>query len=117
MPSKLSPYQLDIANLIDLAENDPEAFENEREAALEAFFTTVKDEDEPRLRSMQWRIDQERQHTHNPMEMCIKMNEMMWNAFSGEKGLVEVLNEPSRFYHDKAKHPDNLLQFRKPRPH
>ena len=92
MRSKTSPYPLDITQLIEFAKSDPEAFESERKAALDDFFCHADQANASRLRGIQWRIDRERERSANPMAACVKLNSMMWDFFSGEEGLVNVLN-------------------------
>jgi len=101
MQSDTATYSLDIAQLIDLAKNDPEAFESERKAALDNFFESIHEENSVRLQSMQWRIDRERERSNNPMAVCVKLNSMMWGAFSGEGGFVSVLNNPIKSMADQ----------------
>ena len=96
MRTNRSPYSLDIPQLIDLAKSDPQAFECERQAALDDFFDNADEENASRLRGIQWRIDCERELSANPMDACVKLNSMMWSAFSGEGGLVSVLNHPEQ---------------------
>ena len=94
MQSDSGTYVLDIAQLIDLAKNDPQAFETERKAALDNFFGSVEKDSAERLRRVQWRIERERERSANPMSACVKLNSMMWSTFSGEGGFVSVLNNP-----------------------
>lgn len=112
MSSSAAVYPLDIAHLIDLAESDPEAFESERKAALEHFFGSIKEDHYSRLNSMQWRIDRERERCANPMDACVKLNAMMWGAFSGDGGLVSVLNSPLKNVRPKKAEITKLIPFK-----
>jgi hypothetical protein len=75
-----------------MAVADPDAFEARRSRLIEAFISSVPPERQPRLRGLQWRIDQIRRRARTPMASCIAISRMMWDSVLGEGGLHEVLN-------------------------
>lgn len=75
-----------------LAVADPDAFEDRRSRLIEAFISSVPAERQPRLRGLQWRIDQIRRRARTPLASCITISRMMWDSILGEGGLHEVLN-------------------------
>lgn len=73
-----------------LARTDPEAFEQRRREAIEAYIASVPEEHRQRLRGVQFRVDMERARASNPLSATIRISNMMWSAF-GE--LREALNQ------------------------
>jgi Protein of unknown function (DUF3135) len=88
-------YRFDIAEFdhwAKLAVADPDAFEARRSRLIEAFISSVPPERQPRLRGLQWRIDQVRRSARTPLASCIRISRMMWDSVLGEGGLHEVLS-------------------------
>jgi hypothetical protein len=75
-----------------LANANPDAFEARRSRLIEDFISSVPPERQPRLRRLQWRIDQIRRSARTPLASCIRISRMMWDSVLGEGGLHEVLN-------------------------
>ena len=75
-----------------LATENPDAFEARRSRVIEDFINSVPEERRPRLRGLQWRIDQIRRTSRTPLAACIRINRMMWDSVLGAGGLHEVLN-------------------------
>ena len=88
-------YRFDLAEFdhwAQMAIADPDAFEARRSHLIEAFISSVPPERQPRLRGLQWRIDQVRRSARTPLASCIRISRMMWDSVLGEGGLHEVLN-------------------------
>lgn len=85
----------DFSEWAELAENDAEAFESERQAAIEAYIQSVPEAQRERLVRLQWRIDQERRLARTPMAACLKLSRMMWSRVLGPGGLREQFDELS----------------------
>lgn len=65
----------------DLAKKDPDAFEQKRAEAIEAFLTDVPSEElKRRLRGLQWRVEIERKRSYNAMDSAIRIYDMMWDS-------------------------------------
>lgn len=82
---------LDIEQLRHLADSDPEAFEHRRRELIDAVIARAPARRRQRLRGLQWRVDQVRSRSSNPLAACISLSDMMWEAFAGSNGLVETL--------------------------
>ncbi len=82
----------DFEEWAELAVADPDAFEVRRSTVIEAFISSVPVERQPRLRGLQWRIDQIRRTARTPLASCIRISRMMWDSVLGEGGLHETLN-------------------------
>ena len=63
--------------LMELALNDPEAFEAERKEIIDSFLDTVPEENKRRLVGLQWQIDQVRTLAKSPMASCVAISNMM----------------------------------------
>jgi len=88
---------------MQLAENDPAAFERQRREVLEAVISEASTGMQQRLQGLQWRIDMERTECSNPMQSFLTIYKRMWNAVYGENGLVEALNCQSTGHSDDAR--------------
>jgi hypothetical protein len=91
---------LEFDEAVKLARQDPEAFEQYRLNAIEALITSAPECNRQKLRRLQWRIEQERRLAPNPIAACVKLQQMMWDSFAGEHGLIEALQNvrnPGRF--------------------
>ena len=90
---------LDFDEAAALARQDPEAYEQYRQDAVEALITRASSKNQQHLRRLQWRIDQERKRAPNATAACVKIYQMMWDSFSGDNGFVDIIcngNYPSR---------------------
>ncbi len=75
-----------------LAEKDPEAFEQARKAVIDDFIDHIDDELlRERMRRLQWRVEQERARSNNPMGACIRIYNMMWRSVSDNYQLLTRL--------------------------
>ena len=77
----------DFDHWAELAVTDSDAFEARRSHLIEAFISSVPEERQPRLRRLQWRIDQIRRTARTPLASCIRISRMMWDSVLGEGGL------------------------------
>lgn len=83
--------KLDFDTAMELARTDPEAFEQHRQEAIEAFIASAPERNRHQLRCLQWRIDQERERASNPISACVRLYRMMWDSFAGQCGLVDTM--------------------------
>lgn len=96
---------LDFDEAAALARQDPEAYEQYRQDAVEALITRASSKNQQHLRRLQWRIDQERKRAPNAAAACVKIYQMMWDSFAGDNGFVDIIcngNYPSRNASDTA---------------
>lgn len=82
---------LDFDEWRTLATTDPEAFEAMRRKVLQAAIERVPEGRRRRLVGLQWQVDQIRRRSATPMAACISLSDMMWEAFAGDKGLLQTL--------------------------
>lgn len=74
-----------------LAEDDPQAFEQLRKEVISDFLDHIPEHQQLRLRRLQWRIDQVRDRSSNPMSATLDLYSMMWDRVTGEGGMLDVL--------------------------
>ncbi len=74
-----------------LAEDDPQGFERLREKVISDFLEHIPEQQQLRLRRLQWRIDQVRDRSSNPMSATLDLYSMMWERVTGEGGMLDVL--------------------------
>ena len=102
---------------LELAQRDPEGFEQRRRAVIESYLNNLPLDKQRRLRGLQFRIDMERQRAHTAMGACIKLSSMMWDALAGPKGLaasIQMLTTARpRTGNPEPLHKAQIMSFRK----
>lgn len=97
-----------------LATSDPVAFESMREQAIEDFIQSVPKSKQQHLRCLQWRIDQTRKLSKNPMDACIKLSQLMMESVHGENGLINAMRGLHREVNgNTTARPNNQIQRQK----
>ncbi|MEJ2143174.1 MAG: DUF3135 domain-containing protein [Gammaproteobacteria bacterium] len=88
---------IDFDFWLHLAQSDPERFESLRTETLEKHIQRAADNQQNRLRCLQWRIDRIRDRAKTPMAACISISDMMWDTFnhlaSGYNHIDHLRNE------------------------
>jgi len=74
MPREHLPFDFDAWASLHRA--SPEAFERQRQQAVEAFISTASPAHQPRLRGLQFRIDLERARCQTPLAACLRLYQM-----------------------------------------
>ena len=73
--------EFDFDHWMKLAKDDPEAFEKQREAAINSYISDVPNAiQRDRLARLQWRVNKEREMAKTPMDSAIRMYDMMWES-------------------------------------
>ncbi|MCK4744310.1 MAG: DUF3135 domain-containing protein [Sulfuriflexus sp.] len=83
--------QMDFDDWLQLAMNDPDAFETARTAAIQAFLASTPAHSRKRLTGLQWRIDMMRESSRTPMAACQAIYSMMWDKLAGDHGMLDSL--------------------------
>lgn len=105
-------FKFDFSEWSELANSDPDAFEQRRQEAIEQTIQAMPVDKQKRIRGLQWRIDQERQMAKSPMATCIKLSNMMWEQVLGDNGLINsIKNIEKQPAQPVLNHKNNLLQF------
>lgn len=99
---KPAVHGFDFERWAALARSDPQGFEAERAAVLEAAIRRAPEERQRRLRGLQWRIDQVRRTTRNPLVACQRIHGMMWESVVRDGGLLDHLHRLSEIGRGRA---------------
>ncbi|MFC1748632.1 DUF3135 domain-containing protein [Pseudomonadota bacterium] len=75
----------------DLAETNPQAFEQKRRDFIDSFISKASSRHRNRLEGLQWRIDIERRRSSTPLSACVRISSMMLDSVYGDAGLVSAL--------------------------
>ena len=84
---RLEPFDFDYWR--QLAEEDPESFENLRNRMIDEVIDSSPEPMRKRLRGLQWRIDMEIRRSRNALDSCIRLNRMMLDSVYAKDGLVD----------------------------
>lgn len=90
-----------------LARENPDAYEDMRQKMIQEVIDSTSPEVKRRLQGLQWKIDQIRATSANPMSSCLKISQMMWDNVVGEDGLLDHMRQLSE--------PDQLAKLNKPK--
>ena len=86
-----SQYEFDFSAWKTLYENDPHAFERQRQQVIDQFIQAAPEEYQHRLNGLMFRINAVRSRSSNPMHACLEMSKMMWNSVADLKLFLEDL--------------------------
>jgi len=78
-PAPSSASRIDFDHWSQLARTDPESFERQRSALLDACIARAPQSHQERLRRLQWRIDRIRETS---MAACVRISDLMWRTFN-----------------------------------
>ncbi len=78
---------------LELAKDDPEAFERARLEAIETFIASAPPEVQDRLRGLQCRIDLERRKAKTPLGAAVRLQSLMWDRFESLRAALNDLRD------------------------
>ncbi len=88
----VNAQSLDFEEWASMAVRDPGGFEALRAAAIERLIDGSPDRWEPRLRGLQWQIDQGRGRAKDPAAAGLRITGALWDKVVGARGLLDVLD-------------------------
>ncbi len=108
----------DFDSWATLAQQDPQAFEIERNRVIERAIKRAPAHTQQRLRCLQWKLDMIRNTSATPMAACLRINKLLWESLAGNNGLLANLNrirsgEPPQL---RAKSTAKILAFQAHKP-
>ena len=109
-----SDSQFDFDMWARMARDDPDAFEDLRKRMIEEVIESASPEIRRRMQGLQWKIDQLRSTSSNPMACCLKISQMMWDSVLGDDGLLEnmqQLNNPDAFDMKKPRESAKIIEI------
>lgn len=87
----MNTVPFDFDKWMELYQEDPEAFERERQNAISTFLDSVPEERRESLQRFQWRIDAERRRHRSAIGSMVAIHRMMLAEFSRLSMSLEVL--------------------------
>ena len=99
--------EFDFDEWAKLAKEDPDAYERMREKMIQEVIDSTSPEIKRRMQGLQWKIDQIRSTSANPMSSCLKISQMMWDNVLGEDGLLDHMRQLSD--------PEQIPKFNRPK--
>jgi hypothetical protein len=78
---------------VELARQDPQAFEEKRKRIIEDAIQGAPAHKQQRLRCLQWKLDKIRETSRTPMLACLHINRLLWENVTGEHGLLNSLQQ------------------------
>ena len=86
-----SSFEEWFAEMVALAREDQEIFEQKRRELIAKAIEEAAPENRLRLERLQWRIDREREKAKTPLAATIRLYDMLMEMVYGEGGLVQTL--------------------------
>jgi hypothetical protein len=83
----------DFDTWLNLAKTAPQEFESQRHKLLDELIE--KSPNARRLRGLQFRIDMERRLAHASLGACVRLYDLMWDAFGKLNTELNALNQPA----------------------
>lgn len=93
MSTSLSRPKFDFDAWVELARENPQAFEEKRKYIIEAAIQEAPEHKQQRLRCLQWKLDKIRETSRTPMMACLQINRLLWENVTGEHGLLNSLQQ------------------------
>lgn len=99
--------EFDFDEWVRLAKENPDAYEDMRQKMIQEVIDSTSPEIKRRMEGLQWKIDQIRSTSTNPMASCLKISQMMWDNVLGEDGLLDHMRQLSD--------PEQIPKLKKPK--
>ena len=91
MSASVTRPRFDFDAWVELARQDPQAFEEKRKHIIETAIQGAPEQKQQRLRCLQWKLDKIRETSRTPMMACLQINRLLWENVTGEHGLLNSL--------------------------
>ncbi len=105
-PSESDPFVFEA--WAELAQRDPQAFEQQRQHHIDALIAAMPSAHRRRMERLQWRIDMERNRAATPLSACVRISRMMMDSVYGKEGLVDAVKGKVRY---EVAPPLNVVAF------
>lgn len=96
MSAPVTRPRFDFDAWVELARQDPQAFEEKRKNIIETAIQGAPEQQQQRLRCLQWKLDKIRETSRTPMMACLQINRLLWENVTGEHGLLNSLQHLQR---------------------
>ena len=85
--------KFDFDAWVELARQDPKAFEEKRKKIIDAAIQRASAARQQRLRCLQWKLDKIRETSRTPVIACLHINRLLWENVTGKYGLLNSLQQ------------------------
>ncbi len=106
-------YAFDFDQWADLARSNVDEFERRRVRVIEQFIDSCPSSRRRRLRGLQFQVDAERRRARTPLQACLRLSSLMWDAALADDGLRGVLAAPTRRPARQTSPPARVIPFRR----
>ncbi len=89
------PSGFNFDDWLELARNDPRAFEQQRLAYIHREIDKAPEETRRRMHGLQWQVDCIRAQAKTPLAACLRISGLMWDTVLGDNGLLDTLRQLS----------------------
>ena len=93
MSASVTRPRFDFDAWVELARQDPQAFERKRKHIIETAIQGAPEQKQQRLRCLQWKLDKIRETSRTPMMACLQINRLLMENVTGEHGLLKSLQQ------------------------
>ena len=93
MSAPLTRPGFDFDAWVELARQDPQAFEEKRKRLIDKAILNAPEQKQQRLRCLQWKLDKIRETSRTPMMACLQINRLLMENVTGEHGLLNSLQQ------------------------
>jgi len=85
--------KFDFDTWVNLARQNPQAFEEKRNRIIEDAILGAPAHKQQRLRCLQWKLDKIWETSRTPMIACLHINRLLWENVTGKYGLLNSLQQ------------------------
>lgn len=98
---------IDFDHWSEIARTNPETFEAMRTEIIRSCIDHAPEDQQKRMRGLQWQIDCLRDQSRNPLSACLKISRMMWDTL---QKLADISRDPLNPGQDMSENkPDRAL--------
>jgi hypothetical protein len=104
----------DVDDLIQMAQDDPEALERLREQLCAQVIANAPRQYQRRLNGLQFQINMERMRASNSLHSCIKISQMMMECYQElQLSLEEIQNNQTLNSQNLSEKTADIINFKK----
>ncbi|VAX12100.1 hypothetical protein MNBD_GAMMA24-323 [hydrothermal vent metagenome] len=87
---------IDFDHWSEIARTDPETFEAMRTKIIRSCIDSAPQDQQQRMRGLQWQVDCLRAQSRNPLSACLKISRMMWDTLQKLGDVSRDLTRPEQ---------------------
>ncbi len=103
---------IDFDHWSEIARTDPETFEAMRTNIIRSCIDNAPQDQQQRMRGLQWQVDCLRAQSRNPLSACLKISRMMWETLQKLGDVSRDLTMPEQAVSDSKTSAATILPFK-----